>query len=349
MSGPLVAVKLLFIKLKVIGDALLLTPTLDAVRERHPDARIVVLVRKGSEGILAGCGAIDEVLTAEAPEREKRTFASTWAQLRLLRKLRRETFDCCFELGGNDRGRILAFLCGAGRRIGKRTREGGGFWKRLLEFPQQAQGRPLHQVERDYFTVAEFLDLPAAPPALDFADRAAVPWKQDLIRHPLVVVHPGTRKERKEWPAAKWAALLSELRERFASVVISIGPDPVEIALADRLLAGAGGENVHSTGGAATFAQLAWLLRRADVFVGVDTAAMHLASACGSPVAAIWGPSAEVQWRPWKARHLLVMPAGAEGIEPARRDIRQVTVEQVLAAVDELVRQPEERPRAHPR
>ena len=64
--------RILLTKLKLIGDALLLTPTVHALRERYPEAEIVVVVRKGTEGILAGCTAIDRLLTAAAPEGKRR-------------------------------------------------------------------------------------------------------------------------------------------------------------------------------------------------------------------------------------------------------------------------------------
>ena len=60
--------RLLFVKLKHIGDSLLLTPTLAAVRAMYPQAEIWVVVREGSQGILSGCPAIDRLLTVAAPE-----------------------------------------------------------------------------------------------------------------------------------------------------------------------------------------------------------------------------------------------------------------------------------------
>ena len=65
--------RLLFVKLKHIGDSLLLTPTLSAVRTMYPDSEIWVVVRRGCEAILRGCPAIDNLLTAAAPELSSRS------------------------------------------------------------------------------------------------------------------------------------------------------------------------------------------------------------------------------------------------------------------------------------
>src|SRR6266850_2214100 len=108
--------RLLFIKPKHIGDALLLTPTLAAARQRYPDALIWVMVRSGTEEILAGCPAIDRVLTTAAPENQKRPRWSWWEDVKLLRELRAQRFDYAFELSNGDRGRLFAGFSGAKQR-----------------------------------------------------------------------------------------------------------------------------------------------------------------------------------------------------------------------------------------
>src|SRR5262245_18898683 len=113
--------RLLFIKLKHIGDSLLLTPTLVEVRRKYPQAHICVLVRKGCDGILAGCSAIDEIFVSAAPEATNRGLTQPWTDLRLIRALRRQKFDYAFELSDGDRGRILAVLSGARRRCANRV------------------------------------------------------------------------------------------------------------------------------------------------------------------------------------------------------------------------------------
>ena len=89
--------RLLFVKLKHIGDALLLTPALVAVREDYPAAEIWVVVRQGCEGILAGCPAIDRILTTAAPETRHRRIQDWVDDGRLIRELRRARFDYAIE------------------------------------------------------------------------------------------------------------------------------------------------------------------------------------------------------------------------------------------------------------
>jgi hypothetical protein len=105
--------RLLFVKLRHIGDALLLTPTLAAVKKAIPRAEIWVVVRRGSEGILAGCPHIDVLRTAMIPEHGAARDAHRGNDAGLLRELRGAHFEHAFELGGGDRGRWLVALSGA--------------------------------------------------------------------------------------------------------------------------------------------------------------------------------------------------------------------------------------------
>ena len=81
--------RLLFVKLKHIGDALPLTPTISAGRAAYAQAEIWVEVRKGTEGTLACCPAIDHLLTAAPPETAKRSLPTGLQDLRLTMELRR--------------------------------------------------------------------------------------------------------------------------------------------------------------------------------------------------------------------------------------------------------------------
>ena len=103
--------KLLFIKPKQIGDSLILTPTLAAVRTAYPDAEIWVLTRTGCETILAGCPMIDRLLSIAPVERRDRTKGQWLRDARVLTEIRKVKFDHVFELGDGHRGRWFSFLC----------------------------------------------------------------------------------------------------------------------------------------------------------------------------------------------------------------------------------------------
>jgi heptosyltransferase-3 len=122
------------------------------------------------------------------------------------------------------------------------------------------------------------------------------------------VLHAATRWRSKSWPPERWRETLRRLLAFTPRVVVSCGPGGDEIREA-RALAEGFGDRVLPTLGAASWGQLAWLLARARYFVGVDTAAMHLAAAMGCPAAVLFGESLPGQYAPWQSPHVLIGPA----------------------------------------
>lgn len=337
--------RLLFIKLKHIGDALLLTPTLTAVKARHPDSEIWVVVRKGTEGILAGCPAIDHLLTTSAPETGKRSLKDSLGGLALVRQLRRQRFDYAFELSDGDRGRWLAWLSGARERVATRV------YTRINWIARRAITRfsatdwlPGHRVEKDFLLVKEALGLEGAAPALVFDRERTRVWPPAEGLGDFAVLHPGTRWKRKRWPFAHWLALGRHLQSRGLKLIISAGPDAEEREDAARLQSELGAGTL-STDGQTDWTQLAGLLHRARLFAGVDTAAMHLAAACQCPTIAVFGPSIVKFWRPWRVPFRIVTTPEAAAAQNApdyldavpRLSCERVEVRDAILAADELL------------
>jgi heptosyltransferase-3 len=334
--------RLLFVKLKHIGDTLILTPTLTAARERYPDAQIWVVVRQGCEPILAGCPAIDRVLTSAAPETSRRKSFGWLDDLKLLREIRRQHFDYAFELSQGDRSRLFAAWSGARFRCANNSRQRiPAFWRPWFNRLSTRDWEAGHQVEVNFRLVNEFLPLGGnEPPPLAF-DRARIqPCDLGMKLTDYVVIHPGTRWQRKRWPLEKWVQTGRELLKSVPQLVISVGPDAEEIQLGDAL-AGALGPQAVSTRGQLSWAQLAGLLYGAKLFVGVDTAAMHLAAACQCPTVAIFGPTFVAAWRPFLVRHrVITVPGVGTVLDKATRsqlETRLVNCEEVVAACHELL------------
>ncbi len=336
--------RLLFIKLKHIGDLLLLTPTLAAVKAALPAAEITVVARRGTESILAGCPQIDRILTGPAPELDRRGPGQVRQSLRLVQDLRAARFDHVFELGDNDRGRWLSILSGARER----TTSGwnprlGPIWRMMFQHLPAYNWWAAHRVEKDFHTVADVLPIGPEPGPLIF-DRArweAPPWQPDGA---YAVLHPATRWRQKEWPADRWVEVGRTLAQRGLRLAISSGPDAGEVAVANEIAQGIG-DAAKSTGGKLSWPQLAGLIGGAKLFAGVDTAAMHLAAACQTPTIGIFGPSVDWQWSPWKCPHrVCAPPAPSADLEPKRRmqlaerrDINEVATTTVLRACEELL------------
>ena len=196
-------------------------------------------------------------------------------------------------------------------------------------------------MQRDYTVVADVLPLPAEIPPLSFDPEAMQPWAAAEKMENFAVIHAGTRWERKSWPEDRWIEAGRALLERVSHVVLSSGPDPAERAMNARIQSMLG-ERALSTDGETSWAQLAWLLAKAKMFVGVDTAAMHLAAACQCPTVALFGGSKIFEWYPWRVRSVSVRPHDWLGEEAAAQLadaalMLEIDTARVVAACDEIL------------
>jgi len=334
--------RLLFVKLRHIGDALLLTPTLAAVKAALPRSEIWVVVRKGSEGILEGCPHIDQLRTAMIPEHGKARDAHRGNDRRMLGELRAAKFEHAFELSGGDRGRWMTLLSGArGRTANITSTQFPAWWRMFFNRPSKTRRRGFHEVQRDYLTVADILPLPREIPPLCFDPAAMRPWEPGTGDGNFAVIHAGTRWSRKSWSEQHWMATGRALLDRLPRLILSSGPDPEERAMNARIRA-ALGPRVLSTDGQTDWRQLAWLLARARMFIGVDTAAMHLAAACSCPTVALFGGSKIHEWHPWRVRSKVVRAQDWLGEEECYRLsgeslMAAIRPEHVVAACDEIL------------
>ena len=334
--------RLLFVKLRHIGDALLLTPTLAAVKQALPKSEIWVVVRRGSEGILAGCPHIDQLRTAMIPEHGAAREAHRGADRKLLRELRSAGFEHAFEMGGGDRGRWLVTLSGSrGRTTSTAARRFPKWWCLPFNRPSRTGRYGRHEVQRDYTVVADILPMPEEIPALHFDPAAMTPWKPGEDLGEFAVIHAGTRWARKSWTEERWIETGLALLERVPGLVLSSGPDAAERAMNARIAAAIGSRAI-STDGQTSWSQLAWLLSRAKMFAGVDTAAMHLAAACQCPTVALFGGSKFFEWYPWRVRSRVIRAHDWLGEEKAAgltdaQLMKEIEADRVIAACEEVL------------
>jgi len=306
-----------------------------------------MLVRKGTEGILAGSPFVDEVFCTCPPEKHYRSgLLGWWEDLKILRRLRSEKFDYVFELSDSDRGVVFAVLSGAAQKItgGNGRNRPKLFTGSLFDRIVVSDWKNLHRVEKDHATVAPILDLPAEIPPLTFENYDAAITPLPFPAGKYIFLHPATRWQRKKWPMDKWKTLLKTLATNTDyGFIISSGPDYEERKMAGEL-AEMLGSRAFFTGGGLSWARVALLMRGAVLFVGVDTAAMHLAAACGVPIAALFGPSKVSAWRPWQVRHVVVRPPGLEDCHLGKADVmrlmEQIEVEDVYQSIMLLTRSP---------
>lgn len=304
--------RILIIKLKHIGDTLLMTPTLRWLRSEHPDAVIDVVIRSGCESVLADNPDISNILLVARPETGERSWRDMKRNIQTaFRILAGPRYDYAFDLSNSDRAKQLVLLSRARIRGINEWNARLGIKRKLFNAFSSFRWRESHQVEKDFRTVADIFGsraepgpLVMLPPAESSGIAAALPDIQ--LDKPYAVLHPTSRWTFKQWDQLRWIELAAWLQtERGLQVILSVGPDAKEVEYARDIVQTCPG--VVSTGGLLTLPRVATLLQGADLFIGIDTAVMHLSAAMQTPTIALFGPSNEEMWGPWKCRHQLLL------------------------------------------
>ena len=296
--------RILLVKLSSFGDVLHALPTLEALRDAYPDAHITWLVEAAYAPLLSGHPALDEVWIGPRLRPGEFFSGSNPARLRrLMQQLRARPFDLVVDVQGLLKSAVWVALARSPRKVGyDKTRELSylALTERVPPFDPEA-----HAVRR-YLNLAHYLGAPPALPrfrlGLDAAaDIAAlIPAAADRS---LVVLHPGARWASKLWPPASWATLSEWFHGQGFQVAVTGS------AADQELVAGITAQcrtPLLNLAGRTSLAQLAAILRQARLAVTTDTGAMHLAAALGTPVTALFGPTAPWRTGPFGDGHQVV-------------------------------------------
>jgi len=260
--------RVLIVRFSSLGDVVLTTPLLRAIRARHPEADITFVVRSRYADVLAGNPAVNRVATL-APGEPLRALA---------KRLDPATYDAQIDLQSSARSRRLRRLLGGTWGVVDRRR-----WARLalIWLGIDRYHRHLPAVEQ-FFEAAGALDVrPDGRPAEVFPTADDEARAAALVPEGAVVLVPGARSATKRWPAAHWRGLADRLATRGLRLA-AVGSEDERPLL--------GGPGVIDAYGLPLRATAA-VLRRARVVVANDSGLMHLATAVGRPVIVLLGPT----------------------------------------------------------
>jgi heptosyltransferase-2 len=331
---------ILLVRFSAMGDTLLITPLIRALRTRHPDARITLVTKEALTPLFRHNPRLSEVIG----------LPPGGSLLALGRRLREARFSHRLDLHGSLRSRALRWRVGGRWTTYPKHRAARSILIRTKR-DVYTDRRPV--VER-YFDAARELDVTPDAGSLElFLPRATLEAAEQFLaqrglgqRRQLIALAPGASSFTKRWPTHHWVALVRRLVEGGNDVVVVGGAAEREVA---GELEAAGGDAAASAAGAFDPAGTAALLKRARALVAGDTGAMHLATAVATPVVALFGPTVEAfGFFPYHAkatvlqRDLACRPCSAQGGAacPLRhhRCLQDLQPETVLEALRKLPR-----------
>lgn len=290
--------KLLAIHFKYLGDVVVATPALRALRRAYPQWELHVLVPEEAAPLLQGIAWIDRVW--KFPRVRGRTnLGASWP---VVRALRRERFEASVDFAGNDRGALMSLLVGARRRVGVIAPLGFYLRSRCYTDRVEEFDPTRHESVRTWAVTAP-LEVPfpddmtleiAADPGLASAAAAALGDAQ-------VLCYVTATQPKREWPIDHWLQFARRARALTPAIAFTGGSSEREkqvlAAIAERE------PGVAILPAPEPLGLLLAVLARAKLFITCDTGPMHFAAALGVPTLSLFGPTSARRWAPLGPRH----------------------------------------------
>lgn len=337
--------KILIIRLDRIGDVLLSTPVIKAVRDAYPASHIAFMVRPYARELVKGNPYLNEIITYDKEGRQSGLFGT----LMFILQLRRKKFDLAIILHPTNRSHIIAFLAGIPERVGYDRKCGYLLTKRV---PHTKHLGMKH--EADYtLDMLRYIGIEPSDRTLymPLNEKSEEKIKNILNRHGItkkdfvIVIHPGASCPSKRWPLESFTKVADDLVERFnARVVVIAGTR--EKAFADRV-ANSMKTSPINLAAQTTVGDLGSVLARSRLLISNDSGPVHIACAVGTPVIAIFGRSdrglSPARWGPG-GKHDIVLHKDvgcdvclAHNCKIGFRCLAAITVEEVLTAADKIL------------
>lgn len=336
--------RVLVVRLRSIGDTVLSTPSLFALKRFLPHASIDILLEDWVAPVLEGYRHVDKILTV--------TKDSTTSRARMVRRLRANRYDVVYNLHGGTTATLLARATGARHRVGFASYQYARLHNHIAPSPLLLWSREsAHSVEQQLaligWTGVPVSDRP--PTQLAVTDQAAATiagriGSMGLGQTPFAVIHPAAAFATKQWATDNFARIVDELEQRGLPVIVISAQK--ETGIVDEITRHTAARVLALTD--LSLPEITALLSRARLFVGNDSGIAHMAAAVETPAVVIFGSSNRAHWRPWAQSAAEVVFEEMEcqpchGYFCEKFDqpecIKRVPVERVTAAIDRVLRE----------
>ncbi len=334
--------KLLIIKLSSLGDVILSTAGIRAIRERFPHHKISLLVGEESKDVLLRCPYIDELLVAGLKNKDK----GIRGLLGIARILRKKDFDLVIDLQNNRLSHVLSFLSLSLDRYGYDNKK----LSFLLNHRQKDEKSKIGPVEHQFRVLKllgielkdNYLELwPSEDDEKYVENLLNTQWLSNGQKVVGINMNASKRWITKCWPKEHIAKLCDELGLRNMRVVVTGTQD--DLLDANTLISMAKNTKIINACAKTTVNQLACLIKRCAVYISADSSPLHVAAAVKTPIIALFGPTDPLRHMPPAKDCVIirkVLPC-SPCYKPKckyKRCMNTITAEEVLEEIDKLLK-----------
>lgn len=338
--------RVLVVRLRSIGDTVLSTPSLFALRRFLPDARIDVLLEDWVAPLLEGSKLVDNVIPIGK---------GSMARFRTARELRRNRYDVVVNLHGGTTSTFLTRFTGARHRVGYANYQYSSLYSDLLASSADFWKQETTHSAEQQLALLGFAGVPVSdrPGSVLYVAKAAAESVDNTLRsrgiagERFALIHPSTAFETKQWPTENFAQI-SEYTAARGLKRVAIA-NRAESAVLNGLVEQSRVPVI--TFDSLTLPEITALASKAEIFVGNDSGIAHIAAAVGTPSVVIFGSSNRDHWRPWSdaINEIVFEPFDCQPCPGYRcevfgepRCIQSVSTESVIAAIDRVLKKAEQ-------
>lgn len=281
--------RVLVVRLRSIGDTVLATPSLIALKRFLPNAEVDILLEDWVAPVLEGFDAVDEIITIGK---------SNKSRFKTAEKLRRRRYDVVFNLHGGTTSTFLTRATRAKHRVGYKNYQYSFFYNHLAPpAPKLWKTEKTHSAEQQ-LALLGFAGIPVSDrpkTRLNVTEKAKNSLAEKVKYENFALIHPAAAYDTKQWATENFARIAEFLYEKKLQTVAVAAKgerkvleklreySKISIQIFDDL----------------TLPEITALAARAKIFVGNDSGIAHIASAVGTPAVVIFGSSNRIHWRPW--------------------------------------------------
>ncbi|HIC40002.1 MAG TPA: putative lipopolysaccharide heptosyltransferase III [Piscirickettsiaceae bacterium] len=293
--------KILILKVQTIGDTLLITPLIRNFKEYYSDSIIDVMVNEGTEHMLTLNANINQVIEYKRESyRSLSKLQRLSKNIQLLKKIRRAQYDLVIDLDEGDRGAFITLVSGAKTKVGSSTISSQFLRSAYTHLLPKRGNR--HTVEINLDSL-KLLNIPIIDKQVEIfwsqGDDEFVAKKLSGVKQ-FIHIHPFSKGWFKDVNIQTTAQIIDYCEQELdIRAVITAAPIQRELDKLDNILKLCQSKPIN-LGGRFTLKQIAALNSKSKLFIGVDTAIMHISAANNVPTLAFFGPTAPDTWGPWE-------------------------------------------------